>query len=429
MSGFIHNSARRFARALVFSPLGFPLRYVVAKLRDSWYRTAVIDRFRDKIAPLNIFVNPNAPRRINLLIPEISFSTFFGGYIAKFNLAKKLLERGHNVRVVIVDWCEKDPQKRRACISQYEGLSEIFDQLEIVDCHDRSVALETHPKDAVIATTWWTAHIAHHFVQKLECSRFIYLIQEYEPFTFAMGSYFAASHESYSFPHYALFSTELLQEFFVNNHYGVYAEKHGEQRSSAFQNAIVKFHEPAKKERMQSRSLLFYARPEAHASRNMFETAFIALSQAIEAGVFDQDDWQFHGIGTTHNDIYLPRGHVLKMLGKLGLSDYKQCLTQHDLGLSLMYTPHPSLLPLEMAAAGMLVVTNECMNKTAEKMQAISPAIIAAKPTIAGVASALADAVAGLGDTFEPAQVNWANDWDQAFSDQVMAKLESWVQS
>jgi len=62
-------------------------------------------------------------------------------------------------------------------------------------------------------------------------------------------------------------------------------------------------------------------------------------------------------------------------------------------------------------------------------MQAISPAIIAAKPTIAGVANALADAVTRLGDTLEPAQVHWANDWDQAFSEQLMANLESWIQS
>jgi len=429
MTGLVHNSARKLARALVFSPLGFPLRYVVARMREGYHRTAVIDRFREKIAPLKVRIDPAAPIRINLLIPEISFSSFFGGYISKFNLAKKLLQRGYQVRIIIVDYCEKDPQKWRACISQYEGLDEIFDQLEIINGYDRSVAVSAHPEDAVIATTWWTAHIAREFVKKLSRSRFVYLIQEYEPFTFAMGSYFAASHESYSFPHYAMFSTELLQEYFVQQGYGVFEGEKGNQHSLAFQNAIVKFPTVNRKKDGGTRRLLFYARPEAHAARNMFETGFIALAQAIESGVFDQGDWEFHGIGTTHVDIPLPRGRVLRMLGKLGLSDYKECLTQHDLGLSLMYTPHPSLLPLEMAAAGMLVVTNECMNKTAEKMQAISPAIIAAKPTIPGVASALAGAVKRLDDGFEPAQVNWANDWDLAFSEQVMGRFEDWIRS
>ncbi len=41
--------------------------------------------------------------------------------------------------------------------------------------------------------------------------RFLYLIQEYEPFTFPMGTYAALASESYRFAHHALFSTELLR--------------------------------------------------------------------------------------------------------------------------------------------------------------------------------------------------------------------------
>ena len=33
-----------------------------------------------------------------------------------------------------------------------------------------------------------------------------------------------------------------------------------------------------------------------------------------------------------------------------------------------MYTPHPSLVPIEMASAGMLTVTNSFENKTAEAL-------------------------------------------------------------
>ena len=45
-----------------------------------------------------------------------------------------------------------------------------------------------------------------------------------------------------------------------------------------------------------------------------------------------------------------------------------------------MYTPHPSLVPIEMASAGMLVVTNTFDNKTAEALAAISPNLIPAEP-------------------------------------------------
>ena len=65
-------------------------------------------------------------------------------------------------------------------------------------------------------------------------------------------------------------------------------------------------------------------------------------------------------------------------------------LRDHDVGLALMYTPHPSLVPIEMASAGMLTVTNSFENKTAEAMAAISPNLITAEPSIEGVAGGLA---------------------------------------
>ena len=48
-------------------------------------------------------------------------------------------------------------------------------------------------------------------------------------------------------------------------------------------------------------------------------------------------------------------------------------LRGHDLGLALMLTPHPSLVPLEMASAGMATVTNSFENKTPAALEAISP--------------------------------------------------------
>ena len=43
----------------------------------------------EKIAPLRLAVRDDAPRRVNLLIPTIDLAHFFGGYIAKFNLARR----------------------------------------------------------------------------------------------------------------------------------------------------------------------------------------------------------------------------------------------------------------------------------------------------------------------------------------------------
>ena len=43
-------------------------------------------------------------------------------------------------------------------------------------------------------------NLARAALEQLDHARFLYLIQEYEPFTFPMGSLAALAHESYSLP-------------------------------------------------------------------------------------------------------------------------------------------------------------------------------------------------------------------------------------
>ena len=88
----------------------------------------------------------------------------------------------------------------------------------------RGRASRSAADDTFVATTWWTAHIAHAAVTASGRERFLYLIQEYEPFTFPMGSYAALAAGSYGLPHTALFSTELLRGYFRAHGIGVYAD-------------------------------------------------------------------------------------------------------------------------------------------------------------------------------------------------------------
>ncbi len=405
-----------------------------AKVRAMLFDASAMHRIEAKIAPITLDVDANAPQRINLLIPEINFRTFFGGYIAKFNLAQKLMDAGYQVRFVLVDPCQIDEPGWREMVAQYAGIENIFDRVEVVACEDRSKALTVSPQDKLIATTWWTAHIAHEMAKTLGIEKFFYLIQEYEPFTFAMGSYYAVADESYSFAHTAIFSSPQLRDYFQQHQIGIFGESWGDVEEAApFENAILQFDEA---DAFQGRvsgeyKLLFYARPEPHAARNMFEIAYLALVRAIEAGYFDGAKWEFHGIGSSHDDIALPKGHTLKMLGKFGLREYKRRLLEYDLGLSLMYTPHPSLLPLEMAAAGMWVVSNECENKTEAELSAISSNLLAAKPTIAGVAEKLAWAASHCADIDARragAKVHWASSWDETFDEEKMAMILRWIE-
>ena len=54
----------------------------------------------------------------------------------------------------------------------------------------------------------------------------------------------------------------------------------------------------------------------------------------------------------------LPGGVRPTVWSKLPWSKYAELVSTMDLGLCLMDTPHPSYPPLDLAAAGAVVVTN-----------------------------------------------------------------------
>jgi glycosyltransferase involved in cell wall biosynthesis len=398
--------------------------------------TPAVGQVAAKIAPLQLAVLDDGPRRINILIPTIDLDHFFGGYIGKLNLAARLADRGERVRIISVDPVGPLPASWPQTVEAYSGLSGLFDRVEVVFGRE-SAGVEVSRSDRFIASTWWTAHIARDAVGQVGGERFLYLIQEYEPFTFPMGTYAALASESYSFPHFALFSTELLRDYFRRHGIGVYQEGEapGDEASASFQNAITAVHPPTAAElaRRQTRRLLFYARPEPHASRNMFELGMLALDRAAEAGAFGRG-WELHGIGSVNSQrrMRLASGAVLELTPRHDQGAYAGLLPQHDVGLALMYTPHPSLVPIEMASAGMVTVTNSFENKTAEAMSAISPNLIAVEPSLEGLAAGLREAAERVEDfdgRVRGAAVSWSRDWSRSFDDDVMSRVESFLSS
>jgi glycosyltransferase involved in cell wall biosynthesis len=386
----------------------------------------------EKIAPLELSVAETAPRRVNILIPTIDLQHLFGGYIGKLNLARRLAERGLRVRLVTVDPVAPLPRDWRERVQSYDGLGGLFDRVEIA--FGRGGPLEVSRGDGFIASTWWTAHIARAAVTELGARGFVYLIQEYEPFTFPMGSYAALAQESYGYEHFALFSTELLRGYFRAHRLGVYerGETEGDAAGAAFENAISDVRPPARAALAgrRPRRLLVYARPEAHAARNMFELALLALDRAVHDGSFAE--WELRGIGSVGagGRIRLGSGAQLEILPRQTQDEYARLLPQHDVGLALMYTPHPSLVPIEMARAGLLTVTNTFENKTAEALQAISSNLVAAAPAVEALSMALGEVASRVEDIdgrLAGADVAWSQGWNQAFDDHLMDRLTAYL--
>jgi len=382
-----------------------------------------------KTAPVDWIVDDREPPRVNLLIPEIDLKHFFGGYIGKFNLAARLAHRGVRVRIVTTDRNAGLPRDWQAQVQRYDGLADLFDHVEVAFAREEG-GVTISPHDRFIATTWRTAHVARHATRQTDNPRFLYLVQEYEPLTVAMGSWEALAAETYAFDHAALFSTELLREYFRERRIGVYAAgvEAGDALSCSFQNAITDVHPPAASviTGRTERSLLFYSRPEPHAARNLFEIGVMALRRALDLGHLN--GWQIHGIGTVEQAqvIDLGGGATIDLLPRAPQGEYGALLSGHDVGLSLMYTPHPSLVPLEMAAAGLLTVTNTYENKTAERLSTISANLIAAEPTPAAIAAAIGTVVALAGDgerRVAGSTVNWSRSWNSSLHDELLGRV------
>ena len=105
------------------------------------------------------------------------------------------------------------------------------------------------------------------------------------------------------------------------------------------------------------RGFFFYARP--HNARNLYWRGLEALCAAIEEGVLDPVEWDFHFAGHGAVPLSLPRGAQPHFPGPMAWPEYAAFLRRMDIGLSLMYTPHPSYPPLDLAASGAIVVTNK----------------------------------------------------------------------
>lgn len=383
------------------------------------------------ITPLTLDISAQNPKRVNLLLATINFDYVFAGYIGMFNMALRLRREGYRTRIILHENTEWDLESWRTSIQKYPGLTTLFDEVEVISRWDRTIPVESNPDDRFVATNCWAAHVAHHTARNLNEKRFLFMAQEYEPFFMAMNSISALFQQAYTFPQVTLFSTGLLQEFFQRERIGVFANPNGEADAIVFSNAIQAFHPTRDQLTRRRRRLLFYSRQEEHASRNLFELGMIALATLVQDPRVDLSGWSFHGIGSMGgNTLELKPGLPFELVPKTSLQEYIRIMPDYDVGLSLMLTPHPSLVPIEMASAGMWTVTNTLANKTAERLQAISTNLIGVEPTVGAIVDGLVQAMARVGEIDERlagAQVEWPTDWDHAFPPETIGRIRAFL--
>lgn len=390
-----------------------------------------IPLLEEKISAPPYQIDPLAPARVNVLLPQLDPLIMFGGYIACLQFICKIQAEGFKVRILLTESDRFDREGVNAKLASNPALQRAVADAEVEDITQGIHPTVISPNDAFVGYSFWTCIKAHHLAKAID-KEFIFFLQEFEPIFHSHDSLYAIGSYVYRLPHKVIFNTDLLADYFRSKQLGVFSRHQGEElenRYVAFQHALTPTTPPSIEQlaKRETKRLLFYGRPEGHARRNIFEIGILGLKAAIANGAFDSD-WEFHGVGTLGPDYEVDLGHgrVMKLSGTLPQSDYGKALGEFDIGLSLMLAPHPSILPFEMASAGQVVVTNTYESRTAEVLRAISSNIEPCEADPFSVAEALETAVARVGDSearIKGTSFDWVRDWEDSFNPQVIEKI------
>ena len=365
---------------------------------------------------------PDGPGvRLTVLMPHLQLAKMTGGPNTIIILTGRLVERGVAVRYVATYGpLDRDEAGLRAHIASLTGSELAARTVELVGTER---PLPVAPGDVFMATWWPTAYVAREAMRHARAQEFVYLIQDFEPGFYPWSTNYALAEATYSFPCRAIFNEHLLRAHFAASRIGRFDAGASPALATAFDPSVdrARFSRdayPADAGRRAKRRLLLYARPKIE--RNLFTLSLRSLRAAVQTGAFDGEDWEFVATGADIPELALSRRHVLRPAGWLGYPEYARLISQSDLLLSLMLSPHTSYPPIEMAAAGNLVVTNTMGAKTAEALRSISPRLIGVAPTEVSLVEALRVAASMVREGRVPGgDVALPGTWEAALADAV----------
>lgn len=304
--------------------------------------------------------------RINLIIPSLHPKHIFGGITTALKIFDELAGLvGQAVDKRIL--CTSYPVELEAMVGRPNytlvPLGSAFDDMphSVVDITDReSGELPIRSGDIFITTAWWTDVVGQQInaAQKQYHNRSlqnVYLIQDHEPSFYPWSSHYALSQATYSETRdfVAIVNSEELANFIQLN----YNIKDLKVLRYSANPKISRALRPVPRERI----ILIYGRPSV--ARNCFEILCAGLRRWQQSDPVSADGWRIVSAGEEYDPAEAGDIAKLEVRGKLSLEEYANLLSKSSVGVSLMLSPHPSYPPLEMAAAGLITITNSYENK------------------------------------------------------------------
>jgi hypothetical protein len=409
-------------------------RALEAKLGLLTYPVGVIraNSLRSRLRPISVQITRGRKPVLNVFIPSLDPDLMFGGYIAFFHFLCRWAERGQSLRFIITEDGHGTKEWFLRGIGSRSRWVNAFEAQEYLNLSLKDHILMCSGDDICIAYSCWAAHDAWSVVQHLRQKFFYYFIQEFEPIFHEHDSFHFFASMAYTLPHIAIFNSPILRDYFSDARIGVFSGDRAKPYTY-FNHALadLKPDMSVLAAKGRKKRLLFYARPERHAARNLFEVCVLALSGALEDGVIDAS-WDVIGIGSLGRDYKVEiNGRPITIMSRVTQDHYESLLQSFDVGLSLMWAPHPSVVPFEMAKAGMVVVTNTFENRTHKILSRFGHNIVSCDPTIPGMVAGIKEAVHRSFDyraRVLGAEFDLPTSWDAVFTDtfySALARLSS----
>ena len=316
---------------------------------DNWYYS----RFPN-LLPLRVFTTPPNQLRINLVTDSINSGSLYGGVATAIILSALLAEsKNANLRIITRTEIAKKNNFFKVLKANNINYSENVD-FPFANIYDQDYEIDISSQDVFLTTSWWTTWST---LKSIPPEKIIYLLQEDERMFYPYGDEHLLCSQILSNKQIKfVVNTQLLMKHFnLENLSNI--ELNGISFEPSFPNHSHNLFD--NQNQKNKNKFLFYARPNNY--RNLFYLGLKVIEDAVLKGIFD-DSWEFIFVG---KDI--PVEMISKLLPSqsstfyenLSWSEYVELIRSIDLGFSLMYTPHPSYPPLDLAAVGAVVVTNE----------------------------------------------------------------------
>lgn len=335
------------------------------------------------------------PSVLLVVVPHFLPEVLFGGYQTFFEALDALRRKGLRLRLLVAGSIPSSLHAHNLMRMRRTEARwiDLFDRIDLLD-ERRAVALP--PDYDVISYSAETHYIARSISAPTGRLPFFF-IQDYEPDFHPSGDMRTFSHAAFHIPHRGIYNSAKLFEYF-RARTDIFAAQGPSYRHVFFENWIRPMpeggHLPARGPDRRRR-LIFYGRPESHATRNVFGTFLLGLRKALARGVFDVPAWDFVSVGSLIHEEEFDLGHDarLRMITKLPNPAYEELLLTGDIGASFISTPHPGIIHFQMAAFGLTTLTNVTDLRTQEWLSEQCGNLLGVGLSIDAIAEGLARAV------------------------------------